>query len=346
MKRRRQSRPRSHRPAIAAAAGAGIRQTLTRPRAVALLLLVNLLAAWVLAAPMATLLSSELDDNLYGDEMARAVSWRWFDEVDRRHGREIGNLEGWHALFSSEGVGLDDLLATSGQLRAIALAAFFLFWINGLLHCGFLATLYPDRRGGFAAATARFAFPATLLAIGALLSYLAAYALLYVQTGRWLAGWMEAVDSEWIARAATAGRLVLTLAVVLGLKLFYDLTRVILIERNSGNWPWAGLLALRDLARHGPRYAAVYLLLGLLVPVLSWGWSWSGGRWAPQGWIGLFLLFGLHQLFLAARIGLRLSHLAATRSLYRNTRRRSPKAPFKVTRRGEAPPDEAALGPL
>ncbi len=335
---------RGHRPRIRTAATAGIRQTLARPRAVALLLLVNLLAAWVLAAPLGTLLSEELDLSLYGDEMATGASWRWFDEVDRQRGAEIGNLDGWHALFSSEGVGLTDLLALSGQAKAIALAALFLFWINGLLHCGFLATLYPDRRGGFGAATARFAVPATLLAIGALFSYLLVYTLVYVQTGRWLARWMEALDSEWIVHAVTAGRLVLTVAALLAAKLFYDLTRVVLVERNSGNWPWAGLLALRALSRHGPRYAGLYLLLGLLTPALTLLWSWSGGQWAPQGWIGLFLLFLLHQLFLATRIVLRLSHLAASRSLYRNTRRRSAKAPFKVTRRGEAPSNEAAGG--
>ncbi len=341
---RRRKSTRTGRPAIGAAAAAGIRQTLGRPRIGALLLLLNLLAAWVLAAPLATLLSEELDDNLYGDTMATSVSWRWFDEVDRQRGEEIGNLDGWHALFSSEGVDLSDLLATSGQVRAVALAAFFLFWVNGLLHCGFLATLYPDRRGGFGAATLRFAFPATILAIMAVFSYLTAYALLYVQTGRWLAGWMAAVDSEWIVRTVTGGRLALTLAAILACKLIYDLTRVVLIERDSGNWPWAGLLALRDLARHGPRYAGLYLLLGLLVPAMTVLWGWSGGRWAPQTWVGLFSLFVLHQFFLATRIGLRLSHLAAIRALYRNTRRISAKAPFKVTRRGEAPPDEVVGG--
>jgi biotin transporter BioY len=330
--------PRSR---LLAAALTGLRQAAGRPRILALLLLINLLTAWVLAAPLAGLLSERLDDNLYGNAMATGSSWRWFDEVERQQGEAPGDLSAWHGLFSHQGVALDQLRQLSGPALAVALAAFFLFWVQALAHSGFLATLYPDSRGGFGAATARFAFPTTVMATGAAFGYLVSYLVCYRLTGFWLAGWMERVDQEWMVMAATMARLMLTLAAWLAVKLFYDLSRVVLVDRDSGNWPWANLLALRHLARQGWRYAALYLLLGALAPLLVLLWGWTAGRIAPQGWFGLGALFVLQQLFLTARIGLRLSHLAAARALYRGTRQAPVRAPFKVRRRGEAPPDGA-----
>lgn len=312
------------------AARTGIVGTAARPHVLLLLLVVNLLAAWVLAAPSRSLVWSTLDDNLYSGEMGTGASWRYFDTVQRRHPEAVGNLSAWNALFSDEGVRLADIRKLSGPPVAVAIAGLFLFWLNGLVHCGFLATLYPDRPGGFTAAVGRFAAPASAIAVVALAAYVLVYQLLYVETGKLLADAREAVGSEWLAWGMTWSRLGLTVLGFLGVKVLFDLARIVLVHRNNWNWPWAGILALREVWRHAGRYLLLYLLLGLAAPVLVALWWLAPGRFAPQGWIGLGIMFLLQELFLAARIGLRLAHLAAAQTLYTTTPRRPRTPPYKV----------------
>jgi hypothetical protein len=77
---------------------------------------------------------------------------------------------------------------------------------------------------------------------------------------------------------------------------------------------------------------ALYLLLGLAAPALAAAWWLATGWLRPQGWITLGLLFLLQQVFLGARIALRLTHLAATRALYLEARAlaEAERPPYKV----------------
>jgi hypothetical protein len=317
-------------PSPAAAAKSAALDVLVRPHLVAALLAVNLVAAWVLAAPLRGVLAGELDENLYGDVMAEGSSWRWFDTVDRKHGESLGNLDAWTALLSDEGAGWKDLRRLSGPPLAVVLAGLALFAAGSFLQCGFLAQLYPDRRRSFLAASAHFAPPALALAFFAALSYAAAYWLFYRQTGKWLGNLRAGAPSEWAALAMTWGRLALTAAAVLLVKVVFDLSRVVLVDRGNWNWPWAFLVACRELARRGGRYAGLYLLLGAFTPLLAALWWIGPGRLAPQGWAGIAFLFLLQQVFLGTRIALRLAHLAAARALYLDARRLAVRPPYKV----------------
>ncbi len=319
-------------PSITGAARAAWKQSLSRPHIVAVLLAVNLLSAWVLATPLKGLLASTLDPNLYGDAMAEGASWRWFDTVARTQPDALGNLEAWKALLGENGVRWKEAKALAGPPAAIALGGLLLFWFNAVLHCGFLATLYPDRRGGFGAATARFALPVSAFSFFALLVYALIYVLLFVLPGKWLEDWSTAVDSEWMSLAAVWARLALTIFCLLLAKLLFDLSKVVLVDRGTWNWPWAFLLGLRELGLRGWRYVALYLLLGLAAPLLAAAWWLATGWLRPQGWITLGLLFLLQQAFLGARIALRLTHLAATRALYLEARAlvEAERPPYKV----------------
>lgn len=331
----------SRRPSLLAALRAGAARTAGRPHLLAAFLVINLLTAWMLAAPLRGLLSAELDANLYGEAMRTGASWRWFDTVGRLHPQAVGDFSAFTALFTDEGVRWKELRKLSGPATAVALAGLFLFWLNGVLHCAFLDSLREERSAdSFGAAAARFAPPLSALASFALLTYVLIYALLYVQTGKWLEDFRAGVDSEWVAMGITWARLAVTLTGLLVVKVLYDLAKVVLVERGSWNWPWAFLLALRELVRRGGRYVLLYLLIGLGTPLLAGLWGLTGGQLIASGWLLLILLFLLHQLFLAARIGLRLTQLAATRTLYleHQARQRSAKPPYKVEpaeRRGE-----------
>ncbi len=324
--------PTTARPSLLAAARQGIVEAFARPQWWVVFLVANLLSAWILAAPLRGFLSQQLDDNLYGESMATGASWRWFDTTDRAFPAAFGDLGAWQALLGERGVGIDDLRELSGPAAAIAWAGVLMFWMSAVLHCGFLASLYADRRGGAGAATVRFALPVSAFSFFALLTYAATYWLLYVETGRWLAGWSQRVDSEWLALGATWARLGLTLLGLLAVKLLFDVAKVVLVERGTWNWPWAFLVALRELARHGGRYARLYLLLGAAAPPLVALWWLAASQVKAGGWISLFLLFAAQQLFLLARIGLRLAHLAAARSLFLDHRSReaAQRPPYKV----------------
>lgn len=334
-----------HRSSLFSALRAGVAQTAARSHLLAFFLVLNLVAAWVLAAPVRGVLSAELDHNLYGETMRTGASWRWFHTVGRQHPQAaLGDYSAFTALASDEGVRLADLRQLSGAAAAAALAGLFLFWLNGVFHCAFLDSLQEGRTTpDFGAAAVRFAPPLSALAFFALLTYALVYALFYVQTGKWLADWRQAVDSEWAALAMNWARLALTLAGLLAVKVLYDLAKVVLVERGGWNWPWAFVLALKELLQRGGRYLALYLLIGLGTPLVAGLWWLTGGRLTASGWLLLLLLFLLHQLFLAARIGLRLTHLAATRALYRElqARQRSARPPYKV----EAPSERGAGRP-
>jgi hypothetical protein len=317
-------------PSVAAAAKSGALEVAVRPHLVAVFLAANLVLAWILAAPLRGLLSAELDSNLYGDVMATGSSWRWFDTVERKHPEALGNRGAWGELLSDRGLTVKGLRQISGPALAVVLAGGVLFVLSSLLQCGFLAQLYPDRRGTFAAATAHFVLPALAVTCFAALSYAATYWLLYVETGRWLADVRAGAGSERIALAMTWGRLALTLVGLLAVKLLFDLSRVVLVDRGNWNWPWAFLVACRELALRGGRYTLLYLLLGGATAVLAALWWLTLGRFAPQGWLGIAALFVAQQLFVGARIALRLTHLAAARALYLEARRLAVRPPYKV----------------
>lgn len=325
------------RPSLRASARLGFAEVLKRPHIVTALLVANLIAAWILTAPLYGLLSTELDHTLYGDAMATGASWRWFDTVDRNHPQAFGNLDAWGGLLSDGGVRWGDLRKLSGPALSFLLAGFSLFGLSALLHSGFLATLPAERRMGFAAATAYYALPTAALTFFAAVIYVAVYGLLYVQTGKWLEDFRTSLDSEWAAMALTWTRLGLTLAVLLLVKLVFDLSRVVLVDRGNWNWPWAFLVAVRELTRRPGRYLQLYLGLGAIAPILIGIWSLTFGRFAPQGWLGLLLLFLAQQIFLGARLALRLTHLSAARQVYLEGIRLREKPPFKV----EAPDGEA-----
>lgn len=303
---------------------AALGRTGARPRLVAALLLVNLAAALVLTVPLGALLAAELDHNLYGDAMASGASWRWFDTVDRRHPAVLGDLAAWHALFEDEGVAWSDLAELSGVPAAVLAAGLALFWLNSLLHTGWLAAMLPGRRGTpreLFAEAARFALPTSLLAVLAVAGYAAVYAVVYVGGGRLLDGVGEAAQREWVSLGLTWGRLLVTLGGMLAVKLVFDLARAALVELGAWRLLPALGIAAGELVRRGPAYLALYLVIGLGTPLLAIAWWLLTLPLGPAtGWAVLLLLFVCQQVLVAGRIALRLAHLAATQGLLRARR--------------------------
>lgn len=310
-----------------------LRDAARRPTVVALLLLLNLGVALLVAAPVRSLLSAELDDNLYGEVMEDGASWRWFDTVERQHPQAVGDYSPWTALFSSDGVGLEELAAVSGPAAMLLLAALLLFLLQAPLHVGYLAA---GRQGARAVVSAGLAsaLAAVALAVVAALAYAGAYALLFVAPAALLERYAEFLHSEPIHLVFTWLRLGLTLLALLSLKVFFDLAKLGLAQRagelgerpalgegSTGlgdlhHLPAALALAVRETLRRGWAYVTLDLLLVMVVALLGLFWWWLSAPLVPATWLGLAILFVLHQLFLALRIGLRLAQLDATRGIH------------------------------
>lgn len=331
-----------------------VRRPLAEPQTVLVFLLVNLAFALVLAAPLAGLLSAELDDNLYGEEMASGASWRWFDTVAREHPHALGDLAPWTALFTSEGIRPADLARLSGPPAAVALAGVLLFFVHAVLHTGYLAAgrwrSAEGKAAGLLHRSALFALPALGLAAAAAAGYVAVYAVAWVATGPPLARIAEAAQSQRLHLAFAGGRLALTLALLVAVKLWFDVAKATVVETGSWNLARAAARAARELMRRGWAYLALYLAIGAGTLALAALWLVVADPLVPRTWIGLAIVFVLHQLFLAVRVALRLAHLGATQGLLlvpmppRPPRKPKPAKPAKPVK--PAKETEAAKPPV
>jgi hypothetical protein len=305
------------------------------PGVVLLFLLLNLVSALVVAVPARSLLSVELDHNLYGERMEAGASWRWFDTVERRHPQAVGDGSPWTALFSDEGVRWSDLAAVSGPPAAVLLAGVLLFLLHGPLHVGYLAARRRGAHGPRAvvADALTHLLPGLALALLAAAAYAAVYAAVYVAPARPLARFAELMQGEVWHLAQVWLRLGLTLLLLLVVKVFVDLAKLGVVEPGGawgrlegaaarprgwrgGRLPGALALAGRELWRRGWAYGGVDLLLALALLVLGALWWVASAPLVPETWLGIAILFVLHQVVLALRIVLRLAHLDAARGIF------------------------------
>jgi hypothetical protein len=247
----------------------------------------------------------------------------------------VGDYSPWTALLSDEGVRWSDLAAVSGPPAALLLAGALLFLLHGPLHVGYLAS----RRRGAAGPRAvvsdalTFVLPGLGLALLAAAAYAAVYAAVYVAPARPLARLAELLQGEVWHLAQVWLRLGLTVVLLLLVKVVFDVAKLTLAEGSAawgrlegaaarrpiwrgGRLPRALALAGRELRRRGWAYAGVDLLLGLALVAVAVVWWIASAPLVPQTWLGLVILFVLHQVVLALRIVLRLAHLDAARGIF------------------------------
>jgi hypothetical protein len=293
---------------VPAAVGRAFGQVLERPQHLLAFLLLNFVVAVVLVAPVQEVLSERLDHSLYGDRMATGVSWRALDTI----------LRGRPDLLGRDGLGLPN--EPTGVFGQTLLAGALLFWLHTVLHCGYLATLGPraaGSRGSLFQGAARHAFGGSLLALLAAALYGLVLALVLGLGGKGVEGLVASTDRESVALGLGWLLVAVALAGLVVVKVWSDLAKSSLVRRDTKNFLLAALDGGRLLLRGGGRYVVAYLAIGVvsLVVIALW-WS-IPGQLSPASTTGLLALALFQQLFVAARIGLRLAHLGATWNLYR-----------------------------
>jgi len=302
---------------------------------VLLLLAVNVLLAGALAVPLAADMEKELRNKDAAPGMMYGFDYNWWSEWHDRQAGYAGSLG--PEIF---GVGfafrnLDLLLKGAVPLGLFArpeengeplldplilgLGALYVL-VQLFLTGGVLGVLRAPQGGWTLRALLHgsgFYFGRMLrLALVSLLVLWVLFVLYFP-----LAGWVDTLArdsvSERTAMAWTIGRHALLLLAILFLNMVNGYAKVMIVveERASAVLAWVSALSfcLRRLLRAGAHYAVLALAAVLLLAL----WHLLDGAWSTTGYATQVVTLLLFQLFLFARLFLRLGLLAGQLVLYR-----------------------------
>ncbi len=302
----------------------GFRQAVAVPRVLFLLWLVNLLFALPVSLMIREALADSFGSSRVAENMRAGFDLGWHAEFEST----AGDLEKtFRPTLSGPGPVLDNLEAWwSGDLVAgaypgivalgLGYAVLWAFLLGGVLD-RLARPEEPFALDRFFAAAGRY-FPRFFgLALISGLAYAAIY-----QLGRQLYGWIEAASRDvtvektvliWVLAASS---LVVLLLIIV--RMVFDYAKIAtVLENRRGVFriAWEGLrfVLQRPLATLG-----VTLGFGALGALLFVLYLWLAPGAGQSSLIGIVLAFLFSQLYLFARLGVRLGLLAGQMSLYRS----------------------------
>ncbi len=302
----------------------GLKQALAVPRVLLLLWLVNLLFAVPVSLMIRGILADSFGSSLVAHNMRGGFDRGWYAEYESTAGDfektfrptvsgpgpMLDNLEAWW----SGGIVAD----TYAGIVALGLgyAVLWAFLLGGVLDR--LARphrpLAPDR---FFAAAGRY-FPRFL---GLALISGVAYFMIY-QLGRLLYRWIEAASRDvtvektvfvWVLAASAL--VVLLLSVV---RMIFDYAKIVTVVEDRRGVPRIAWQALRFVFRHALATLGVALGFGALGALLFGLYLWLAPDAGQSTLIGVGLAFLFSQVYLVARLVVRLGLLGGQMSLYRS----------------------------
>lgn len=306
----------------------GLSRSVRSPKLVLGLWLLNLLAALPAALVMADMIEGSIGASLFDEKMAKGFDTDWWAEFSAEHddalaqtfgpavigaGAVYGNLEAWWSgrLFSDGPV---PLLALG-----VAFAVVWTFLLGGILDALSRSGAGSERpaRGfsGFAAAAGRTFGRFLQLALAAGVLYFLIYRL-----ARWL---FRAIDRS--SRDVTVEQTVFfkvvavtALAVLLLhlVRIVFDFAKIAVFA-DDVSAPRALLRGLGFVVSRPGTVLAVYLGLGAIGLALVALYAWTAPGAGQSGVVTVALAFLFSQLYLAARLALRLALLSAELHLYR-----------------------------
>jgi len=302
-----------------------------------LLLVVNLATALVLAVPLAFQLREELHHKQASQSMMYGFDFPWWSQWSDAQ-------SGWSASFGPEilGVGfafrnLDLLLRGALPAHAFAIRAdggpsgptldpvilgvgLVYLLVQIFLAGGILSTL----RGVQGTWTVRGLLHGAAFYFGrfvrvALVALIAAWFVfgLNAPFARWVDGRARESVSETTAMAWLIGRHVLLLLALLFVNLVSGYAKAIVVVEERSSALLAFVSALSFCLRNFLRTFGHYLLVVLLGVVLLAGWRLVDGAYTTTGYKTQLLTFALFQLFVLARVALRVMLMGGQLALYR-----------------------------
>jgi hypothetical protein len=293
--------------------------------------LINLLVAAALAVSLGDNLRASIGASLVQEKLRAGFDMGWFGEIQ-------GSARGLLATFTPTLVGAGAFFANleawlSGDLwrgpPAILVlgSGYLLLWT--FLQGGILARLSRQEvrpAGGFLASSGRF-FPRffALAAISGAL-YLGVYVL-----GRWLFTTIEdatrdVTSERTVLAVAVAGGLLIGLLLCL-INLIFDYARMATVVEGRRNPLRALYQALRLVGRHPRLTLGLYLALGLTGLALLAGYTFIAPGASQGSVVGIVLAFLLGQVYLIAKLVLRLTFYGSQLAVYESTTWRPPETP-------------------
>lgn len=297
----------------------GIRRVNRAPAVLFGVFFATLLLALPLGLTLRGMIREDLGASLMADSAAASINYDWWQEF-RERARGIG------ATFSPEIIGFAAVLSNlsaffDNQRRAVVIAgagtAYVLLWM--FLAGGILdryARGAPTRTHGFFAACGVFFFRFLRLGI---LAWIAYYVLF-----RWVHGWLFDDLFTWatknftVERTAFVFRLVLYLVfglLLVAVNVVFDYAKVRAVVEDRRSMIGALMAGARFVSRNLGRTTVLYLLDGVLfvLVVAIYGFVAPG---AGAGGIWMWLTFLLGQLYLLARLWVKLLFYASETSLF------------------------------
>lgn len=304
-----------------ASAFKGLGRVLGSPGLVLWLWLVNFVVALPLAAAMAGSFESSIGSSLVHDNLRAGFDMGWFGEY-RSEAKGIEetfspSVVGAGAFFDNLELwlngGLFELvpgLVGVGILYALVWSLF----LGGILHrYGEGAGLF--RISEFFAEGGAFFFRYLRLAVIAGIVYY----LVYRFSG-WFFGWIEEKTRDVTREEAVLGYVVAASAFVVFLLTFvnmvFDYAKIATFRENRRSMLLASLKGLGFVLGHLGKTLALYYGLGLVGVILLFGYSLIAPGPGQVGTFGILVAFAIGQVYLLAKLVLRLTFYAGQLVLY------------------------------
>ena len=307
---------------ISRAISEGLRRVLAAPRLIVLLWLASVLCALPASLMMREVLADSLASSLASREMLQGFDLGWYAEFAARAG---GFEKTFTPAVSGPGPVLDNLQAwwNGGLFTAypglVALAlGYAVLW--AFLLGGVLDHLARPRgrfaRDRFFMAGGRF-LP-RFLALAAMSGVL--YFLIY-QLGRRLYRWIDSASRDvteektvllWVVAAS-----LLVTFLLHAVRMVFDYAKIATVVDARGNVLGSVAAAVRLVLRHPLSTFGVYYALTALGAALIALYAWLAPGAGQATFAGIAAVFLFGQLYLAARLVVRLGLLSSQTSLYR-----------------------------
>jgi hypothetical protein len=299
----------------------GIRRVNRAPVILAGVFLVTLLAALPFSVVLREALRASFGHSLAADEAARGVNYEWWTEFSAQ-------ASGMATTFAVSVIGfaavLDNLstLLDRGPRPAALIWLGLAYLVLWLFLAGGIIDRYardrPIRSHGFFAACGAYFF--RLLRLAPIMGL--AYYVLFRYVHGWLFGDLYARVTRELPVERTAFLWRLGFYAVFGLLLaaanaVFDYAKVRAVVEDRRSMLGAMLAGLRFVRRHAGTVATLYVLNGLLfIGVLAlYAFVAPGaGQAGPTMWLG----FAVSQVYLLARLWVRLIFFASEVSLFQN----------------------------
>ena len=300
----------------------GWRRVVSAPAVLAGVWALTFLLALPLAITMRGLLETHLGSSIAADSAASGVNYDWWQEF-------TSQATGIGTTFSPTIIGfaatLDNVSSLlDGRREVLQVVGTLGLYLAGwtFLSGGVIdryARQRPTRAYGFCAASGVHVF--RLLRLAAVSGVVYWWLFTYVHRWLFLEWFVERTRVIGVEREVFLWRLALYLAFGLVLVLVnvtFDYAKIRLVVEDRRSALGALSAAMRFVWRHRGRVAGLYALNGLVFLALLAVWALIAPG-AAGGGVTIWMTFLVGQLYLAARLALKLQFLASETSLFQST---------------------------